>query len=360
MRIGVNALYLIPGGVGGTEIYLRALLAALAEVDTANEYFVFTNRETGPDLVPAAPNFHYSPQPVNALNRPARLLYEQFRLPRQARVDVLFNPGFTAPIVPGRPQVTVFHDLQHKRHPEHFRWFDLPAWNFFLWAAVKRSTRLISVSEATRSDLLRYYNAGSTVIHHGVDQRFFDISSARAGATPDPILLCVSTLHPHKNHERLLNVFARIRGNFPNVTLVLTGVSGFRAQAVSARIEALHLGGSVCVTGWVPREELYHLFQRARAFVYPSTFEGFGMPVVEALAAGVPTACSNIEPLKTLAGDAAWLFPPDNESLMAEAITKLLRGEFPPEAGPTRASRFSWTAAARATLAVLEAAANAA
>lgn len=80
------------------------------------------------------------------------------------------------------------------------------------------------------------------------------------------------------------------------------------------------------------------------------------MPVVEALAAGVPTACSNIEPLKTLAGDAAWLFPPDDEMRMAEAITKLLRGEFPPEAGPTRASRFSWTAAARATIAVLESA----
>ncbi|HMC61962.1 MAG TPA: hypothetical protein VKJ01_22400, partial [Candidatus Solibacter sp.] len=119
-RIGVNALYLIPGGVGGTEIYLRALLAALAEVDSANRYFVFTNRETGPDLVPSAANFTCVPQPVRAVGRPARLLWEQTALPLAAlrlQLDVLLNPGFTAPLWSPCPQVTVFHDLQHKRHP---------------------------------------------------------------------------------------------------------------------------------------------------------------------------------------------------------------------------------------------------
>src|SRR5947209_758428 len=121
MRIGVNALYLIPGRVGGTETYLRALLAALAEIDRFNEYFVFTNRETASDLVPQRPNFTHVPQRVRATSRPARLLWEQTELPRvvrQLRIDVLFNPGFTSPIVCAAPQVTVFHDLQHKRHPE--------------------------------------------------------------------------------------------------------------------------------------------------------------------------------------------------------------------------------------------------
>ena len=149
MRIGVNALYLIPGGVGGTEIYLRSLLAALARIDSSNEYVVFTNRETGADLV-SGENFRCLVQPVEGSNRPARILYEQVELPLRAKVDVLLNPGFTAPIFPPCPQVTVFHDLQHKRHPEFFRWFDLPAWRFLLWAAVRRSRRLIAVSEATR------------------------------------------------------------------------------------------------------------------------------------------------------------------------------------------------------------------
>ena len=98
MRIGVNALYLIPGGVGGTEIHLRNLLPALARIDSVNEYFVFTNRETGSDLVPAA--FHHVPLPVRATSRPGRLIYEQTALAaetRKHRIDVLLNPGFTAP-----------------------------------------------------------------------------------------------------------------------------------------------------------------------------------------------------------------------------------------------------------------------
>ena len=113
IRIGVNALYLIPGGVGGTEIYLRNLLRALAEIDAENQYVVFTNRETGADLVPERPNFRHAPQPIHARFRPARILWEQLALPlaaRKYRLEVLLNPGFTAPIVCGCPMVTVFHD----------------------------------------------------------------------------------------------------------------------------------------------------------------------------------------------------------------------------------------------------------
>src|SRR5262245_41465464 len=125
MRIGVNALYLIPAGVGGTEIYLRELLNALAATDKENEYFIFTNLETGADLTPRQSNFQWKPQAVHAAFRPARILWEQIVLPLEAaryRVDVMFNPGFTAPLLAPCPSVTVFHDLQHKRHPEYFRW----------------------------------------------------------------------------------------------------------------------------------------------------------------------------------------------------------------------------------------------
>ena len=108
-RIGVNALYLIPGGVGGTEIYLRELLGALAEIDSTNQYFVFTNLETGADLVPRQGNFFWKPHAIRASFRPGRILWEQIALPLEAvrcRLDVLFNPGFTAPILAPCRQAT--------------------------------------------------------------------------------------------------------------------------------------------------------------------------------------------------------------------------------------------------------------
>src|SRR5215469_14928655 len=106
LRIGVNALYLIPGAVGGTEIYLRHLLEALGEIDGANQYIVFTNRETGPGLLPAKPNFHARRQAVLAVHRPARITWEQTILPLRVaaeQIDVLLNPGFTAPVLCGCP-----------------------------------------------------------------------------------------------------------------------------------------------------------------------------------------------------------------------------------------------------------------
>jgi glycosyltransferase involved in cell wall biosynthesis len=190
-RIGVNALYLIPGAVGGTEIYLRELLAALARIDAANEYFVFTNFETGMDLVPRQANFHWKPQAVRARFRPARIVWEQTVLPLEAsryRLDVMFNPGFTAPLLAPCACVTVFHDLQHKRHPEHFRWFDLPFWRGLLWASAHRSRILIAVSQATRDDLAHFYpftKGRVEVIHHGVDAAFFDPASAQKSGPID-------------------------------------------------------------------------------------------------------------------------------------------------------------------------------
>src|SRR5580704_7225578 len=140
-NIGINALYLIPGGVGGTETYLRELLPALAAIDASNQYFVFTNSETSADLVPRQANFHWKRQGVSARLRPARILWEQTVLPLEAahcRLDVLLNAGMTAPVLCPCRSVTVFHDLQHKRHPEYFRWFDLPFWQLLLWAAARR------------------------------------------------------------------------------------------------------------------------------------------------------------------------------------------------------------------------------
>ena len=367
LRIGVNALYLIPGGVGGTEVYLRCLLQALAEIDSSNEYVIFTNRETSADIAPARPNFSIAPQPLRAALRPARILWEQTGLPLallRRRIDVLFSPGFTSPVLCPCPTVTVFHDLQHKRHPEYFRWFDLPFWRLLLWQAAHGSTRLVVVSEATREDLLRYYSvppAKIRVVLHGVEEEFFEIGRRRKGLQPEPYLLAVSTLHPHKNLDRLIRVFAEFSRPRPEYRLVIAGLRGFQSGALERLIGELGLGDSVQLTGWLPRAELADLYLRASAYVNATLFEGFGMPVLEALAAGIPTACSSIEPLKSVAGSAALLFDPSDEAAILDAMVRIttddqLRARLS-IAGPARASQFSWRKSAEQTLAVLEEAA---
>jgi glycosyltransferase involved in cell wall biosynthesis len=341
-RIGVNALYLIPGGVGGTEIYLRNLLAALAGIDKVNHYVVFTNRETGSDVVPAQANFVNAKQAVRATFRSARIVWEQLVLPFQVRkhkLDVLLNPGFTAPLLCPAPMVTVFHDLQHKRHPEYFRWFDLPFWRFFLWASAQRSRGLIAVSKATGDDLLKFYRKKSCIIPHGVERNFFEVAKRRE---PRDYILCASTTHPHKNLDRLLRAYAGTNG-LPR--LVITGVRGFAAE----QVEKL-AGNSVRITGWIPREELYELFRCARGFIYPSTFEGFGMPVLEAMAAGVPFACADIPPLREMARDCAIYFDPLDDGAIREVLVRLSTETLPTEAASRRATEFTWEKAAKATL----------
>ena len=361
MRIGVNALYLIPGGVGGTEIYLRSLLQAMAKADSQNRYFVFTNRETGPDLVPDAPNFTRVPQGVRAVSRPARILFEQTALPlavAHLKVDVLFNPGFTAPLLCSCPQVTVFHDMQHKRHPEYFRWFDLPFWRFFLYWSARRSQRLIAVSHATAADILRFYprtpKSKIHVVPHGVDPEFARVSEKRR---PEKFLLAVSTLHPHKNLDGLLRAFAIFRQSHPEFRLVVCGMHGFFTGPLHDLRKRLDLESAVDFPGWIPREQVYDLFERAWAFIYPTRFEGFGMPILEALAAGIPSACSDIEPLRTIASDAALRFDPADPRVIANAmeaiaINEAFRARLAAE-GPIQARKYTWNSAALKTIDLL-------
>jgi len=344
---------------------MRSLLQALAEIDKTHRYFVFMNRETGPELVPPAENWVAAPLEVRAVNRPARILCEQTELPSQALrhgVDVLFNPGFTAPVFGPCPSVTVFHDLQHKRRPENFRWFDLPFWRMLLYASAHRSKHLLADSEATRDDLLRFYHLAPekiTVAPLGVDPAFFALAQRRR---PQPYFLSVSTLHPHKNLDRLIRAFAEFHALRSEFRLVIAGMRGFHTGQIEKLRADLGLESAVHLTGWIPREELYDLFAGAFAFFYPSTFEGFGLPVLEALAAAVPTACSNIRPVSEIAGEAALTFDPGETSAILEAMKLMvcddkLRSRLS-AMGPERAARFSWKETARITLRALARAAD--
>ncbi len=369
LRIGVNALYMIPGGVGGTEIYLRSLLLALDRLQTPHQFFIFVNLETHDELTTpafsfASGRFQIVNTGVRAKNRPWRLAWEQCALPgrlRHYRIDVLLNPGFTGPVVAPCPMVTVFHDLQHRRHPEYFRWFDLPFWRMFLYASARRSKLIIAVSEATRQDFISHYKVDPSrvrVVHHGVDAEFFGIRERLCHQEQTHrYILTVSTLHPHKNFRRLLMANADYVHQRPDVKLVIAGLRGFDSPQIGEMIADLNLGQRVRCTGWIPRQELYGLFAGAEAFIYPTTFEGFGMTLLEGLAAGLPVACSDIEPVRSIAGNAALLFDPQSTTEIESALYRITEDEdlrsCLRHAGPLRAREFSWEETARSTLEAL-------
>ncbi|MEX2301410.1 MAG: glycosyltransferase family 1 protein [Bryobacterales bacterium] len=372
LRIGVNALYLIPGGVGGTEIYLRNLLSALARIDRRNQYFVFTNRETGPDLCPQAGNFEIVTGKVPARFRPLRLLWEQSVLPAQAsrlEIDVMFSPGFTSPLICRGAGVTVIHDLQHRKQPENFGAFERRAWDFFVWGSVKRSRRVVTVSESSRRDIIEAYGvdpAHVRVVRHGVESDFLNLQGnprygedllRKAGVPEGRYLLAVSTVHPHKNWQRLLEAYAHLLREGRREHLVVAGLAGKAWQDLNNRLLDAELAGRVHLLGWQPREVLLSLFRFAEALVFPSTFEGFGMPVLEAMAAGIPVVCSDIPPLREIADGAAHFFDPSSSPALTDALRemfadKALREQFV-ERGIERAKQFTWTRAAEETLAVL-------
>jgi glycosyltransferase involved in cell wall biosynthesis len=364
IRVGINALYLIPGGVGGTEIYLRNVLGALAQVDGENQYFVFRNRDTGADLTPQAPNFHDCPQRVSGRSRPQRLLYEQFALPvvcSRRGIDVLFNGGFTAPLLCRCPMVTVFHDLQYLRHPEFFRWWDLPFWRVMLPASARRSQRIVVLSQAVKADLVHFYRLPPeriAVSPHGIEPEFARIAARRAVEAPlAKLILSISTLHPHKNLGALLTAFQHFRAKHGGWTLCLAGLKGFEAEKIEARRQELGLNDSVTITGWIPRAELYGLFATAAAFIYPSRFEGFGIPVLEALAAGIPAACSQLPSLIEIAQGTVRFFDPNQVDDIAAALENITtpsdEREQRRQAGIRRAQNFSWERSARALIEAL-------
>lgn len=355
LTIGINALFLRPGNVGGTEIYLGSLLEALQSIDSLNRYVVFLNRETSPAFVPRAANFETVIEPVSSM--PTRIAWEQtgfsFSLNRYD-LDVLLNPGYTAPIMSPCPTVTVFHDLQHRVHPEFFHRHHLLFWQFLLWTSARRSHFLVTPSDKSATDLVRFYDISPQkvrVIPNGVDSVFFDIGDKRKLRSPRKYFLAVSTLHPHKNFERLIRTFVRFRELNPEFSLVLVGLKGFATRQIAQLITDLNVVEAVKLTNWIPRTQVYEYFSGAFAFIHPSLFEGFGMSVVEALAAGVPVACSSVEPLRSITDNACLYFNPLDESEILFSMNRLaqddhLRAELTSR-GLVAARKYSWLAAAR-------------
>jgi glycosyltransferase involved in cell wall biosynthesis len=365
-HIGLNLIFLVPGETGGMEVAARELIPALlAEAPPEMRFTAFINREAavagGPwgELLPAVT------VPVNARNRVQWVLGEQTLLPRLAAregVDLVHSLASTAPLWGRFRRVVTVHDLIYARFPEAHAGIRDKGMKVLVPQAARRSHRVIADSQSTRDDLVGLLG----VRPDRIDVVPLGLGGVRRDA-PLPerevrarfelgerrVVLSLSAKRPHKNLLALIGALARIPSEVRPV-LVLPGYSTAHEEELRGRALSAGVAGDVRFPAWLSAEEVEGLWTLAEAFVFPSLYEGFGLPVLEAMARGVPVACSNASSLPEVAGEAALLFDPRNESAIAEALRRLL--DDPPlrerlrARGLDRAAQFTWERTARLTL----------
>lgn len=369
MRIGINLMYLVPRGVGGTEIYARRLVAALARERPDAELVCFCGEEAAAELPdPEWPDtVRVERLPVRCARKPLRLAAELGWLPGRARragVEVLHSLGTTAPLHSRAVRVTTVHDLIYDWYPGAFPWPARAGLRLVVPRAARRSARVQVSSEATKAevvDRLGLVPERVDVVPLGLGMRSVDGATeegalrTRLGLGDAPVLLSVNAALPHKNLDRLLRALPRMSAE---PLLVLAGHAGRESERLRALALELGIADRVRMTGWLANEDLEGLYRLAAAFVYPSLHEGFGMPVLEAMHRGVPVACADATSLPEVAGDAALLFDPRSVEAIAEAADALLsdgaRAAELRERGRARAAQFGWERTARAALASYE------
>jgi glycosyltransferase involved in cell wall biosynthesis len=371
VKIGINVLYLLPGKVGGSETYIRNLVKWLPVIDRENEYLVFVNEESRGIFAPLPPRVTEVPCPVRAVNRPRRILWEQFGLPsrlKQLGIDVLLSAGMTAPFRCPATSVLMLFDLQHINQPRNFPRYYLPFLRSIIYASAKSADGVLTISHQVKGDIIRSYHLPSeriAVTHLAVDHAAFapgtpagsDAVKKKYGL-PDRFLLYAASSLPHKNHGRLFQAFRQVRERAPGLKLVLIGARDKGEAALRHLIRSEGIEAEVTLLGWLPFEDVPAIYRACAAFVYPTLHEGFGLPVLEAMASGVPVICSGIEPLLEVAGDAALFVDPYAPAEIAKGIAAaLLDGERRKQLiakGMARAGEFTWEATARKTLLFLK------
>ena len=375
MIIGINALYLLPGKVGGSETYLRNMVKWMAVLDRQNSYVLFINRESEGVIEAPAPNFRIVPCRFRASNRPLRILWEQGVLPwhiKRYKIDVLLSAGMTAPVLCPAASVLMLFDLQHINQPGNFPWYYLPFLRSIIYASARSADGVLTISHQVRGDIIRFYHLPPgriEVTHLAVDHAVFSPNGSPDAATvkaryglPDRFILYAASSLPHKNHERLFHAFSRVREQVPEMKLVLIGARDKGEQGLFRIIDSLGLEQAVILLGWLPFEDVPSVYRASEAFVFPTLHEGFGLPVIEAMACGVPVVCSRIEPLLEVAGDAALFVDPLSPGEIAAAVIKVVTDRPARQrlisAGLMRAGMFTWEATARKTMAFLTAIAD--
>jgi glycosyltransferase involved in cell wall biosynthesis len=366
-HIGLNLIFLVPGETGGMEVAARELIPALlAEAPPGIRFTAFVNREAaaakdGPwgELLPVVR------VPVSARNRVQWVLGEQTLLPvlaARAGVQLMHSMASTAPLWGRFQRVVTVHDLIYARFPDAHAGIRDKGMKVLVPAAAHRANRVIADSQSTRDDLIALLGISPWLIDVvplglGAVRRQAPLAErevrTRFELGERAMVLSLSAKRPHKNLLALLGALARVPAAERPV-LVLTGYATAYELELRQHARALDIEADVRFPAWVSAEELEGLWGLAQAFVFPSLYEGFGLPVLEAMARGVPVACSNASSLPEVAGNAALQFDPRDEAAIAQSLTRLLSdhvlAETLRERGLQRAHEFTWERSARLTL----------
>lgn len=358
MVIGIDASRAVSPQPTGTETYSLRLIQALLYLRPAHSFRLYFRTPPPGNLFPSA---EICVIPFPRLWTHIRLSWEMARRPP----DVLFVPAHVLPIIRPRRTLVTVHDLGYWYFPQAHpclqrRYLDLSTrWN------ARVSTHILADSEATRTDLIKLYNTPPekiTVAYPGYDESLSPVRDPLALAAvrhryniPGDYFLYLGTLQPRKNLVRLIRAYSCLS---TRAALVLAGKRGWLSDDLMPLVRRLGLEGRVLFPGYVSPEDRAPLLSGALAFVFPSLYEGFGLPVLEAQACGCPVICSNTSSLPEVAGDSALLVPPHDVSALADAMARLendpqLRRDLI-EKGFANVRRFSWERCARTVLQVIE------
>jgi glycosyltransferase involved in cell wall biosynthesis len=368
LHIGLNLIFLVPGETGGMETYARALIPALRREEPDLRLTAFINRE-----LQAAGEGAWTELaelvvvPVRARRRVEWVRGEQqflTRLAADAGVDVLHSLGSTAPLWGPMKRVVTIHDVIYKVYPEAHFGIRSMGMRMLVPLSARYSHRIIAPSSTTKDDLSRllHVKAGKIdVVPMGVAAPAPPSDLAEVRQRYDlghgPVVLTTSAKRPHKNLRRLLDAWALIPEERRGV-LLLPGYPTPHEQELRRHAEALGIAADTRFPGWVPTDDLEAFYRLAQCFVFPSLYEGFGLPVLEAMARGIPVACSGRASLAEVAGAAARLFNPESPQSIADAVEEILSNASLAErlrkAGHEQAQRFTWSASARGTLEAYE------
>jgi len=369
MIIGIDASRANKPQKTGTEWYSYHLIRTLAEIDKENQYKLYLNKSVEEGLKNLGSNFK-----EKVLKWPPVRLWTQFRLSfemlRQSP-DVLFIPAHVLPLIMPKKSVVTIHDIGFEKHPELYSWKDIWYHKWAIYWAKKKASKIITISEYSKNDLIEKYKIDPEkikVIHLGYDNDLYKLvddqgkilSVLNKYVISRPYLLFIGRLEQKKNVLGLIEAFNILKklGEYKDLKLVLVGRPGYKFGSIEEKIKEYGLENSVLVLGWVPQKDLAYLLNGAEAFVLPSFFEGFGLPILEAMACGTPVLASNRASIPEVAGGAAELFDPKNTEDMVNSIKKVLSNkehkEELIEKGLERVKNFSWQKCSRETLKVLK------
>lgn len=358
MRIGFDARMIDWSGVG---TYSKGLLSALAKVDLENEYILFCNKESA-DIAPSTPNF--SKQIVNL---PVLSFKSQFKwacLLKKANLDIFHSPHFIWPIFTPCSSVVTIHDLTPLKFQEIMpSCFNRIVYGYMNHLATGKAERIVTVSSSTGADLtnlLRVPESKIRIIYEAADERFKPVKDGtllsqvkKKYGIEGKFLLNVGNPKAHKNWGRLIEAFAKLESD---LKLVLVGTKGNVPRELSEQVKRLNLSKTVIFPQFIPDEDMPFFYSAAEAFVFPSLYEGFGLPVLEAMACGTPVICSNISSLPEVVGDAAIKVDPMDVDDISRAMRLIiddssLRDKLVKK-GLARVKEFSWEKTASKTLEV--------